>query len=44
MKQLKKFLLMEPRDIKQLKLELSLWTAALVADLIKKVFFKTLKE
>ncbi len=44
MKQLRKFLLLEPRDIKQLQLELSLWTATIVAELIKKIFFKTLKE
>lgn len=44
MNQLKKLLLQEPRDIKQLQLELSLWTAAIVAELIKKIFFKTLKE
>lgn len=44
MRKLKKLLLCEPRDIKQLKLDLSLWTAALVAELIKKIFFKSLKE
>lgn len=44
METLQKLLLNEPRDIKQLKIDLSLWTAALVGALIQKIFFKDLKE
>lgn len=44
MEKLRKLLLNEPRNVKQLKIDLSLWTAALVAELVRKVFFKDFKE
>lgn len=44
MNTLKKFLLSEPRDIPQLELDSSLWTATVVARLITVQFRKKLKE
>jgi transposase len=44
MQQLEKILLQEPRDIKQLKLDLALWTSALIGEVVRKIFFKKLKE
>ena len=43
-RQLEKFLLQTPRDIKQLQLDVSLWNAKIVGELIEKIFFKSLKE
>lgn len=44
MKILEKLLLQEPRDIHQLKLDLSLWNAFIVGKLIRVIFAKSLKE
>ena len=44
MTKLKKLLLSEPRNIAQLEVDSSLWTATVVARLIEIQFGKTLKE
>jgi transposase len=44
MNKLTKYLLSEPRDIEQLAVDSSLWTAAIVAELIRIHFGKVLKE
>ena len=44
MKKLEKFLISEPRDIPQLSVDSSLWTATVVARLIEVQFGKTFKE
>lgn len=44
MKKLEKILLKEPRNMLQLKVDSSLWTATIVAECIRIVFGKTLKE
>lgn len=43
-KKLEKFLLLEPRNIPQLEVDSSLWTASIVAEFIRREFKKNLKE